>query len=63
MIDTNKIEVTNMDIATENYPDFTDSFISEAIWIETGIELTEEELNDLNDGSSFVYAQVEKWVY
>jgi hypothetical protein len=52
-----------MDIATENYPDFTDSFISEAIWIETGIELTEEELNYLNDDASFVYAQVEKWVY
>jgi hypothetical protein len=63
MIDTSKIEVTNMDIATENYPDFTDSFISEAIWIETGIELTEEELDQLNNDAGYVYSQIEKWVY
>lgn len=62
-IDTSKIEVTKMDIATQNYPDFTDSFVSEAIWIDTGAELTEQELDQLNDDSDYLYSQVEKWVY
>jgi hypothetical protein len=41
-----------------DYPDFCDSYIESAYWKDTGNELTEEELDWLNDDSQFVYDAV-----
>lgn len=41
------IEVGGLDMA--DYPDFSDAYITYAEWEDTGEELTEEELDKLND--------------
>jgi len=57
------VEVDGID--TRDYPDFCDAFISEAWYKDTnGIrELTETELDWLNEQHDFVYEQVEKWLF
>lgn len=46
------------DIDTKDYPDFCDAFIANATW-SNGVELTEAELDDINDNhSDFVYEAV-----
>jgi len=49
------IEVDGVD--TSDAPDFADAFISYAEW-DDGTELTDEELDELNEDSAFVYDQV-----
>ena len=49
-MDINKIrdlEVEGVD--TRDYPDFCDAFFSKGFWIETGIELTDNELDQLGE--------------
>ena len=57
------VEVDGID--TRDYPDFCDAFISEAWYKDTnGIrELTETELDWLNEQHDFVYEQVQKWLF
>jgi hypothetical protein len=44
-------------------PDFCDAYISYAVWEDTGKELTEDELDKLNENGEFVYEQVQKHLY
>lgn len=53
------VEVDGID--TRDYPDFCDAFISSATY--QGREMTDEELDILNDDSGFVYEQVEMRLY
>lgn len=49
------IEVIDIQYDTSDYPDFCDSYIVTATWKDSGKELTEEELEELNLNSNFVY--------
>ena len=53
------IEVDGIDYA--DYPDFCDAYIASADY--DGREMTDEELNLLNDDSDFVYSAVENHLY
>jgi hypothetical protein len=53
-----KIIVDHVEFDPRDYPDFCDSFITEAHWEDTGIELTDEELDELNTDGDFVYEAV-----
>ena len=56
MIDTNLIDdVIVSGIDMKDYPDFCDAFIDSAIWIESGKQLTESEIDELNQDSEYVY--------
>jgi hypothetical protein len=49
-MNTNNItDVEVEDVFGWDYPDFSDAYISRAFWADTGKELTEEELDELND--------------
>lgn len=45
-LDYSSIEIEDID--TKDYPDFADAFISHAKW-NNGVELTDEELDELNE--------------
>lgn len=47
----NYVEVDDID--TSDYPDFSDAFISYAEY--NGVPMTDEQLDELNEDSSFVY--------
>ena len=53
------VEVDGIDYA--DYPDFCDAYIASADY--DGREMTDEELNLLNDDSDFVYSAVENYLY
>ena len=55
------IEVEDIDL--KDYPDFCDAFIAAARWEDTGEDLTEAELNALNEDGDFVYGAVYKQVF
>ena len=61
MIKVCDIEIEGID--PNDYPDFCDAYISYAVWADTGEELTESELDKLNEDSSFVHQAVENWIY
>jgi len=44
------IEIQGID--TKDYPDFCDAFINNAVWIDNGKPLTEEELDHINENDS-----------
>lgn len=52
------LEISGIDYA--DYPDFCDSYISNA-WYD-GVEMTDEQLDKLNDDSDFVYDAVINWI-
>ena len=54
------IDVDGIDYA--DYPDFCDAFICYAEW-DDGTELTDEELNTLNEDRELVYEEVIKRVF
>ena len=61
-IDTSQVEDIEIDgIDTRDYPDFCDAFILEATY--KGREMTDEELEALNEDSDFVYEQVMEHLY
>jgi hypothetical protein len=41
--------VTVQDIDFKDYPDFCDAFIESAIWEDTGEDLTDDELDQVNE--------------
>lgn len=49
------------DVHTCDYPDFTDAYISYAEY--NGIEMTEKELDSINEDSDFVYEQVQNQLF
>ena len=53
------VEVEGIDYA--DYPDFCDAFIASANY--DGREMTEEELETLNDDRDFVYQSVESHLF
>jgi hypothetical protein len=48
-------------INTSDYPDFCDAYITKAAWSD-GTELTEDELDELNNDSDFVYRSVLNYI-
>jgi len=61
-LDYTKISDVEVDgIDTTDYPDFCDAFISYAEY--DGREMTDEELDVLNEDSDFVYSAVENYLY
>lgn len=51
------------DINHCDYPDYCDAYISSAYWEDTGEELTEEELDWLNDQADFRYEAIIDWIF
>ena len=63
MLKNMEITVTSVaDINMRDYPDFCDAFIEEAHYSD-GTYLTEEELDELNQDSDRVYAEVQRVLY
>jgi hypothetical protein len=61
-IDLSQVEDVEIDgINPRDYPDFCDAFILEASY--KGREMTDEELEALNEDSDFVYEQVMESLY
>ena len=61
-IDTSQVEDVEIDgINPRDYPDFCDAFILEATY--KGREMTDEELEALNEDSDFVYDKVMESLY
>jgi len=53
-----------MDIDNSDYPKCTDSLITEAEYIDTGEELTEEEIDNLNENHRyFVHDSIWDYLY
>jgi len=44
-------------------PDYVDAYIDYAVWKDTGIKLTDAELDELNENSSLVYDAVMAYLY
>jgi hypothetical protein len=59
-INYQNIEIDGIDY--RDYPDFVDAFISYAEY-EDGTELTDSELDALNENGDFVYEQVINKIY
>ena len=61
-IDTSQVEDVEIDgINPRDYPDFCDAFILEATY--KGREMTDEELEALNEDSDFVHDKVMESLY
>ena len=63
MINTNDVVVDEMYINTKDAPDFCDSYIESAYYKSTGLDLTEQEIEELNNDADFVYESVLKQLY
>lgn len=50
-------------INTRDSPDFVDAFVSYAVWAKSLEELTDAELDALNDDYDFVYEQIMNHIY
>lgn len=59
LIDNVEIDGINLN----DFPDFCDAFISYAIWLNSGKELTSAELEHVNNQSDIVYSAVLNWIY
>ena len=61
-IDYNKITNIEVDgIDTKDYPDFCDAFISSADY--DGVEMTDEQLDEINEDRDFVYESVQEFLH
>lgn len=61
-MDLTKVDNIEIDgIDTKDYPDFSDAFISAADY--DGREMTDDELDELNEEYEFVYEQVLKHLF
>ena len=55
-------EMQFSDVDNSDYPDYSDAFVESATY--KGREMTEEELNELNDDyCDFVYQKLMDWVF
>ena len=58
------IDIEIEDIDPRDCPDFCDAYVSHAVWEDTGVELTDAELNELADKcSDQVYEEVLSQIY
>ena len=55
------VEVDGID--TRDAPEFCDAYIQSAVWDDTGLALTEDELDLLNEEDDFVYQAVVDYIY
>lgn len=55
------IEIDGVDL--KDYPDFSDASIVSAVFKDTGVELTEKELDILNEKSDIKYELVYNWLF
>ena len=62
-IDTNLVESLEFDYDQKQYPEYEDSCIISASWKNTGKELSDEELEKLNEDSEFVYESLQEHIY
>ena len=62
-IDTDKIGDLEFDYMPNQYPEFEDACITYAVWMNTGKELTDEELDTLNEDTEFVYEALQDHIY
>ena len=62
-IDTDKIGDLEFDYIPSQYPEFEDACITYAVWMDTGKELTDEELDTLNEDTEFVYEALQDHIY
>ena len=63
-IDLSNVVIEDIEgIDTRDYPDFVDAHITAAYWKDTGEELTEEELDLVNDNTDFVYEAVIRRIF
>jgi hypothetical protein len=62
-IDFKNVTVTDMDWHSNQYPEFEDSFIISAEFKDTGLELNDEQLDELNNDSDFVYEELQNFLY
>ena len=61
-MDYNKISNIEMGgIDYSDYPEFCDAYIGSAEY--DGKEMTDEQLDEINDNSDFVYSCVEEFIY
>ena len=58
-----KIEYSIAGINHKDYPDYVDAYIEFACYADTGEELTDSELDDLNEDSEQVYEAVIATIY
>jgi len=55
-------EMQFSDVDNSDYPDYSDAFVESATY--KGREMTEEELNEINDDyRDFVYQKLMDWVF
>jgi len=62
-IDFNNIQVVDMDYLQSQYPEYEDSFVVEAEWKDTGVTLTDEEIDAVNDDRDFVYETLQDFLH
>jgi hypothetical protein len=61
-LDFSKVRVQGIDgIDHSDYPDYCDAYITEATY--DGEEVTEEQLEEINNDSQFVYDAVMDWLH
>ncbi len=62
-IDFKNVTVLDMDWQSNQYPEFEDSFIIEAEFTDTGVALNDEQVDELNNDSDFVYEELQNFLY
>ena len=62
-INTNDVCDVEIDYDPTQYPEFEDSSIISATWKDSKKELTDDELDTLNEDSEFVYESVQDSIY
>ena len=62
-LNNRKIQSIEMYIDTNDYPKFTDSYVTSAIFADTGENLTDKELEILNENQELVYDLVLEYLY
>jgi hypothetical protein len=55
--------VTVQDIDFKDYPDFCDAFIESAVWEDTSEDLTEDELEQVNQDGQLVWDATMSVIY
>jgi len=55
--------VTVQDIDFKDYPDFCDAFIESAVWEDTGEDLTDDELDQVNEDGTLRWDAVHSAIY
>ena len=57
------LDIQINDIDPKDYPDFCDAYIASAIWGDTGTELTEDEIEEVNEDRDLVHNAVHCYLF